>query len=97
MSYPIYVIDNKPPAFFTVYLTACQFIKINIYSTFKYCQQRSNDNDLFLLNESSHPPCNIKNDHNLLQLYAKKKKTTNKRKKTAGARQNQIVEILLNY
>ena len=27
VSYPIYVIDNNPPAFFTVYLTACQFIK----------------------------------------------------------------------
>ena len=52
-SYLIYVIDNNPPAFFTFYLTACQFIKINIYSKFKYCQQRSNYNDLFLLNESS--------------------------------------------
>ena len=27
----------------------------------------------------------------------KKKHPTNKRKKTAGAKQNQIVEILLNY
>ena len=66
VSYPIYVIDNNPPALFTVYLTACQFIKIYIYSTFKYCQQRSNYNDLFLLNESSPPSCIIENYHNLL-------------------------------
>ena len=62
------------PTFITERTQALVFrliAKINIYSSFRYCPQRSNY--LFLLGESSPRSCNIENYHNLWWFYAKKK------------------------